>query len=131
MNAPRPPLKALDEALAELLAHAQPLAGIEDITTFDGDGRVLARDITSALHVPPQDNSSMDGYAVRCADLREAKLGPLAIGEGRLLRTDLNRANLRYADLSGANASRARFLEADLSGAKLTGADLRGAELIL
>ncbi len=72
MNAPRPPLKALDEALAELLSHAQPLAGIEDITTFDGDGRVLARDITSALHVPPQDNSSMDGYAVRCADVREA-----------------------------------------------------------
>jgi len=72
MNAPRPPLKALDEALAELLSHAQPLAGIEDITTFDGDGRVLARDIVSALHVPPQDNSSMDGYAVRCADLREA-----------------------------------------------------------
>jgi len=72
MNAPRPPLKALDEALAELLSHAQPLAGIEDITTFDGDGRVLARDITSALHVPPQDNSSMDGYAVCCADVREA-----------------------------------------------------------
>ncbi|PHM18824.1 MAG: molybdopterin molybdenumtransferase MoeA [Curvibacter sp. PD_MW3] len=72
MNAPRPPLKALDEALAELLAHAQPLPGIEDITTFDGDGRVLARDIVSALHVPPQDNSSMDGYAVRCADVREA-----------------------------------------------------------
>ncbi|HCY16394.1 MAG: molybdopterin molybdenumtransferase MoeA [Curvibacter sp. GWA2_64_110] len=72
MNAPRPPLKALDEAQAELLAQAQPLAGIEDITTFDGDGRVLARDIVSALHVPPQDNSSMDGYAVRCADLREA-----------------------------------------------------------
>ncbi len=72
MNAPRPPLKALDEALAELLAHAQPLPGIEDITTFDGDGRVLARDIVSALHVPPQDNSSMDGYAVCCADVREA-----------------------------------------------------------
>ncbi len=72
MNTPRPPLKALDEALAELLAQAQPLAGIEDITTFDGDGHVLARDIVSALHVPPQDNSSMDGYAVRCADLREA-----------------------------------------------------------
>jgi molybdopterin molybdotransferase len=72
MNAPRPPLKALDQALAELLAHAQPLAGVEDITTFDGDGRVLARDIVSALHVPPQDNSSMDGYAVRCADVRAA-----------------------------------------------------------
>jgi molybdopterin molybdotransferase len=71
MNAPRPPLKSLDEALAELLAHAGLLSGTEDIATFDGDGRVLARDLVSALQVPPQDNSSMDGYAVRCADVRE------------------------------------------------------------
>jgi len=71
MNAPRAPLKSLDEALAELLAHAGLLSGTEDISTFDGDGRVLARDVVSALHVPPQDNSSMDGYAARCADVRE------------------------------------------------------------
>lgn len=72
MNSPRPPLKSLDEALAELLGHAALLGGVEEITTFDGDGRVLAGDIVSALHVPPQDNSSMDGYAVRCAEVREA-----------------------------------------------------------
>jgi molybdopterin molybdotransferase len=29
----------------------------------------LARDIVSAVHVPPEDNSAMDGYAVRVADL--------------------------------------------------------------
>lgn len=69
MNAPRPPLKSLDDALAELLGYATPLSGIEQVTTFDGDGRVLAQDVVSALHVPPQDNSSMDGYAVRCADV--------------------------------------------------------------
>jgi molybdopterin molybdotransferase len=72
MNAPRAPLKSLDQALAELLAHAQLLAGTEQVSTFEADGRVLAQDIVSALHVPPQDNSSMDGYAVRCADVREA-----------------------------------------------------------
>ena len=72
MNTPRPPLKSLDDALAELLGHATTLAGVEQITTFDGDGRVLAQDMVSALHVPPQDNSSMDGYAVRCADVRMA-----------------------------------------------------------
>lgn len=63
------PLKPLDEALAELLAHAAPLAGTDTVATFDADGRVLAQDCVSALHVPPQDNSSMDGYAVRCADV--------------------------------------------------------------
>jgi molybdopterin molybdotransferase len=69
MSAPRPPLKSLDDALAELLAHAQVLPGTEDVSTFDADGRLLAQDVVSALHVPPQDNSSMDGYALRCADV--------------------------------------------------------------
>ena len=64
----RPPLKSLDEALTELLAHAQPLKGIEEVNTFDADGRVLASDVLSPLQVPPLDNSAMDGYAVRCAD---------------------------------------------------------------
>jgi molybdopterin molybdotransferase len=69
MNAPRAPLKSLDQALAELLAQAQPLTGTDEVDTFDADGRVLAQDLVSALHVPPQDNSSMDGYALRCADV--------------------------------------------------------------
>ncbi|WP_462387447.1 molybdopterin molybdotransferase MoeA [Acidovorax sp. Q11] len=69
MNRPHKPLKPLDEALAELLAHAAPLQGVDTVATFDADGRVLARDCVSALQVPPQDNSSMDGYAVRCADV--------------------------------------------------------------
>ncbi len=72
MNAPRAPLKSLDEALAALLAHATPLAGTETVSTFEADGRVLAQDLVSALHVPPQDNSAMDGYALRCADVPAA-----------------------------------------------------------
>ncbi len=64
----RAPLKPLDAALAELLAHATPLAGAERVSTFDADGRVLAEDLVSALDVPAHDNSSMDGYAVRAAD---------------------------------------------------------------
>ncbi len=66
---PRAPMKSLDDALAELLGHATLLAGVEQVSTFEADGRVLAQDIISALQVPPQDNSAMDGYAVRCADL--------------------------------------------------------------
>jgi molybdopterin molybdotransferase len=62
------PLKSLDEALAELLAHAAPLPGVDHVSTFDADGRVLAADLRSELQVPPLDNSAMDGYAMRCAD---------------------------------------------------------------
>ena len=69
MNAVRAPLKALDLALAELLAQVSTLQGIDEVSTFDADGRVLAQAMLSSLHVPPQDNSSMDGYAMRCADV--------------------------------------------------------------
>lgn len=78
MTAPRTPLKPLDEALTELLGFATALEGAETVSTFEADGRVLAQDVVSALHVPPQDNSSMDGYAVRCADVLQAQAGPQA-----------------------------------------------------
>lgn len=68
----RAPLKPLDAALAELLAQAAPLAGLETVATFDADGRVLAQDLHASLEVPAHDNSSMDGYAVRCADWPDA-----------------------------------------------------------
>ena len=70
-SAARPLLKALDEALVELLARALPLAGVQTLSTFDADGRVLAEDLISALQVPPEDNSAMDGYAVRSAELAD------------------------------------------------------------
>jgi molybdopterin molybdotransferase len=69
MTPARAPLKPLDIALAELLAQVSTLAGVDDVSTFDADGRVMAQNILSSLHVPPQDNSSMDGYAMRVADV--------------------------------------------------------------
>ena len=71
MNDPRPSLRSLDQALAELLAHARVLSGVDQVATVDAEGRVLAQDVVSALQVPPQDNSSMDGYALRAADIAQ------------------------------------------------------------
>jgi len=65
----RPPLIALDEALDRLLVRAVALTEVESVSTFDADGRVLARSVVSGLQVPPHDNSSMDGYAVRAASV--------------------------------------------------------------
>ena len=48
------------------------LAEAERLSTFDALGRVLAEDVRSALDVPPADNTSMDGYALRCADVHAA-----------------------------------------------------------
>ncbi|MEN9770947.1 MAG: hypothetical protein RLZZ180_2577, partial [Pseudomonadota bacterium] len=64
----RAALRPLDEALAELMARAQPSLPAQTVSTFDADGRVLAQDLVSPLDVPGHDNSSMDGYAVRLAD---------------------------------------------------------------
>jgi molybdopterin molybdotransferase len=69
MTGVRPALRSLDDALAELLAHAVVLEGVQAVSTFDADGRVLAQPVVSVLQVPPQDNSSMDGYAVRSGDV--------------------------------------------------------------
>jgi molybdopterin molybdotransferase len=76
----RPPLRPLDEALSALLAHAQALAGTETVPTFEADGRVLAEDLVSALQVPPQDNSSMDGYAVRRGEIADEGV-PLPVSQ--------------------------------------------------
>ncbi len=71
-TAPRAPLMSLDEALNTLLARIRPLVGEESVATLDADGRILAQDLVSALQVPAFDNSSMDGYAVRSADVQQA-----------------------------------------------------------
>ncbi len=67
----RPALLSLDEVLARMLAVARDrvIPEIEKVDTFDALGRVLARGVVSGLDVPPADNSAMDGYAVRVADL--------------------------------------------------------------
>jgi molybdopterin molybdotransferase len=62
----------LDDALGRLLGAVAPLADIETLSTFDALGRVLRQDVRSALDVPPQDNTSMDGYALRSADVPAA-----------------------------------------------------------
>ena len=67
-------LLSLDEALARLEAGTRPhaLTATETVSTFDALGRVLAEDVRSMLNVPPEDNTSMDGYALRVADVPAA-----------------------------------------------------------
>jgi molybdopterin molybdotransferase len=71
-TAQRPGLMLLEDALAQLLGAALPVTDAESVATFEADGRVLAEDLVSALDVPGHDNTSMDGYAVRVADLQAA-----------------------------------------------------------
>ncbi len=70
-------LLPFDEALAALIARAAPLEDVETVPTIEAAGRVLAAPQRSALDVPADDNTSMDGYAVRCADFMHA--GPAGV----------------------------------------------------
>ena len=61
-----------EDALARLLAGANPLRETQAVPTQAAAGRVLAQGLHSTLDVPPLDNTSMDGYALRCVDVPAA-----------------------------------------------------------
>ncbi len=61
------PVAKARELIASFLT---PVAAVERVHLRNALGRVLAEDLVSPLAVPGHDNSAMDGYAVRFADLR-------------------------------------------------------------
>jgi molybdopterin molybdotransferase len=61
-----------EEALAQVIG-AVPTPESESIALADAEGRFLAHEILSPIDLPPFDNSAMDGYAVRAADVTSAK----------------------------------------------------------
>jgi molybdopterin molybdotransferase len=107
----------IDAARAVVLERAQPL-GSERVKLGDALGRVLAVDVVSLQPVPPFDNSAMDGFAVRSADLREA--GPRAP------------VSLRIIDESRAGQPAQRDLGRGEAIAISTGAAMpRGADAVV
>ncbi|KOY57205.1 MULTISPECIES: gephyrin-like molybdotransferase Glp [unclassified Streptomyces] len=85
-------LWSVDEHLADVLAAIRPLEPIE-LQLLDAQGCVLVEDVTVPVALPPFDNSSMDGYAVRTADVQGASeefpavltvIGDVAAGSGDL-----------------------------------------------
>ena len=63
--------QALPVDIAEqfLAALAEPVTDVEQVPLLQALGRVLAADVVSPISVPPHDNSAMDGYAFRGAQL--------------------------------------------------------------
>ena len=64
-------LKPVDAQLDDVLGVVGPLSSL-DLTLPDAHGCVLAEEVSSTFPLPPFDNSAMDGYAVRAADLAAA-----------------------------------------------------------
>ena len=67
-----PALISVDEALALILDGIRPVSEIEHVSLDAALGRVLAQTVQSGIDVPGYDNSAMDGYAVRSADIATA-----------------------------------------------------------
>jgi molybdopterin molybdotransferase len=63
-----PPLVPVEEHLADVLAAIRPADPVW-VPLVHADGSVLAEQVTSTTPLPSFDNSAMDGYAVRAADL--------------------------------------------------------------
>ena len=75
-NGPLLPIAQAEQLIAERIA---PVDGRETVALRQAAGRVLAADIVAPLNVPPFDNSAVDGYAVRAADLVAEREQRLAI----------------------------------------------------
>ena len=70
----------LEDAQAFVLGSCPPLGAI-DVDRTDASGLVLAAPVVAGEVVPPFDNSAVDGYAVRAADVADAPVELRVIGE--------------------------------------------------
>ena len=71
-------LLSVDEARERILSHFQPV-GPETLPLMACADRVLVRDAIATTDLPPFDNSSMDGFAIRVADVADAAASPRSL----------------------------------------------------
>jgi molybdopterin molybdotransferase len=108
---------AVDEALARVLAGTHALAP-ERVRLADAHGRVLAAGVTAPRPLPPWDNSAMDGYAVRAADVAGA--------------TADRPAPLRVLETVAAGGQASRAVQAGTAVRVMTGAPIPdGADCVV
>jgi molybdopterin molybdotransferase len=77
---------SVKDALHRVLSHASPLEE-QAVPLAEALGRALALPVKAGAHLPPWDNSAMDGYAVRSQDVegasRKAPRSLTVVGETR------------------------------------------------
>ena len=106
-----------DEALHVVLENIAPL-GIERVPLLGAYGRVLAEEIRSPRDIPGFDNSAMDGYAIRAADVAAA--------------SESHPVSLTVIETVGAGSMPTRSVEAGMATRTMTGAPIApGADAII
>jgi len=108
---------SVEQALDKVLSNINVL-GEEETQILECLGQVLAQDIYSEIDVPPQDNSAMDGYAVKASDIKGA-----------------NKENprvLRVIDMIAAGDQPAKVVEPATAVRIMTGAPIpQGADSVI
>jgi len=64
-------MKSVDQHLTDLLSGIEAISPL-DLQLLDAHGCILAESVTATVDLPPFDNASHDGYAVRYADVASA-----------------------------------------------------------
>ncbi len=72
------PLPIAKQKIQAAIGQKPALLAKEQIALSQACGRILAEDIVSPMAVPPHNNSAMDGYALRHADLEKSQTLPIA-----------------------------------------------------
>src|SRR6516225_3073744 len=75
------PLLPVEEVERIIGERVTPVAEIETVPLHAASGRVIAREVVAPMDLPPFDNSAVDGYAVRHADLEASTETRLAVVE--------------------------------------------------
>ena len=110
-------MTSADQALRLVLENVTTL-GVERVPILDALGRVIAEEIRSPRDIPGFDNSAMDGYAVRAADVARASAS--------------RPARLRMLGTVAAGAMPAARVEAGTAMRTMTGAPVaEGADAIV
>ena len=110
-------MHSVADASARILAGIEPL-GLERVPLREALGRVLAEDVVSPITIPAWDNSAMDGYALRAADVRGA--------------TDARPVALTVLERVAAGAFPTRAIAAGTATRIMTGAPIpQGADTVI
>lgn len=71
-------LISLEDAQQKMLQQLTPISDSLNVSLFEAAGRITAKPILSPIDVPSFDNSAMDGYALRLADIAPERVLPVA-----------------------------------------------------
>ena len=77
------PLMTLEQAADLMATRLRPVVEAEAVGLMAAFGRILAEDLVAPAHVPPHDNSAVDGYAVHFDDLSPDTETRLDLADGR------------------------------------------------